>query len=157
MPEKTIYILTGPVHSGKTTYLQKLILHRNDVCGILSPVINGKRVFLDIATKGIFDMQADDNEVSIKIGKYNFSQKAFDKASSIISNCWQQKRLLIIDEVGPLELKKEGFYTTVCNAVAKKSDHKIILVIRDNLLHDVIDFFQLTQHSVFSVKDKIIL
>ena len=47
---KTVFILTAPIQSGKTTSLTEWIKNKTNVAGILTPVINGKRVFQNIKT-----------------------------------------------------------------------------------------------------------
>ena len=54
---KNIFIETGPINSGKTTRLMEWCKNRNDVYGILTPKINGKRVFVDVATGDQFEME----------------------------------------------------------------------------------------------------
>ena len=62
---KNIFIVTGPINSGKTTRLMEWCKNRNDVYGILTPKINGKRVFMDVATGDQFEMEAQENEENV--------------------------------------------------------------------------------------------
>jgi nucleoside-triphosphatase len=112
MSNPSVYILTGKKHSGKTTHLLNNYVVDKNVAGILSPVINGKRFFLDIKTKERFDYGSKPRmrQDILQIGNYAFSQKAFDKAVSILENSLHEKpSWLIIDEIGPLELSGKGF------------------------------------------------
>src|ERR1700712_1499324 len=118
----SIYIFSRPVHSGKTTALLQWCNLQKNILGILMPDINGSRKILDLNTKEIFDIECIDaasTERSLTlIGKYNFYTDAFEKANSILVHALHQEpRWLVIDEAGKLELKREGFYMSVMEAV----------------------------------------
>jgi nucleoside-triphosphatase THEP1 len=134
--ETGIYILTAPIGSGKTTSLQDWSSGRTDVHGILTPVLNGKRIFMNAATREQFEMEASAGEPALVVGRYSFSKKSFEKAISIIKEGALQQGWLIIDEVGPMELRGEGFYDALTE-VLKMRKHKIILVARKGLVNDV--------------------
>lgn len=130
-PRPLIYILTAPVQTGKTSSLLAWSANKNDVYGILTPVINGKRVFINVHTKEEFPMEAADKETEVwTIGRFIFSKINFEKASRIIRESIHSKGWLVIDEIGPLELKGEGF-CTVLKEVLQQRKEKIVLVIRD--------------------------
>lgn len=147
-----IYILTGNIHSGKTSGLLHWVQNRNDVYGILSPVINGKRFFQDVNTKNIFLMEceADEKEV-LEVGKYMFSKSAFLRAEKIIlSALKQQAGWLIIDEIGPLELKGKGLADVLKEVLSKNSQLKILLVIREHLLGEITAYFGISTYTLFN-------
>ena len=134
---KKVFILSGDIQTGKTTSLLNWIGNRNDVHGILTPVVNGKRVFLDIKTKEQFRMEAEEGEKDIiSIGRYKFSSKKFEKAKQLIQNAMQKDGWLIIDEIGPLELNGEGFHNVLVEAL-NSSQQKILLVVRNSILEEV--------------------
>src|SRR5687768_551671 len=79
--DEGILILKGPVHSGKTTALQKWMSNRADVHGIITPVINERRVFINIKTHEKFRMEATEpDKQTLVIGRFVFSKMAFAKA-----------------------------------------------------------------------------
>lgn len=130
--EPGVYILTGPVRSGKTSSLLQWAEKRRDVAGILSPVINGKRIFLDLQSKEQFLMEAEENEKdALNIGHFRFSKKGFDKAIKIIRDGIVVKGWLVIDEIGPLELGGEGFHDVLKDVLAGRTG-KTLLVVREN-------------------------
>jgi nucleoside-triphosphatase THEP1 len=60
-----------------------------------------------------------------------------------------KKGWLLIDEIGPLELKGEGFYNVlkeVLNHQEKKQ--KIFLVVRDGMVENVMESFELSDAVV---------
>ena len=153
MPKNTL-IVNGPINSGKTTRLMDWCKNRKDVYGILTPKINGKRVFVYFATGDQFEMEAQENEENVLgIGKYIFSLAGFDRAKNIIRNATKRKNgWLIIDEVGPLELKGEGFEEEIKELLNSKDDSlKVIIVVRESLLEQVVTYFEIAEtYEMFS-------
>jgi len=147
---ENIYILTGPVQSGKTTRIANWAMEKNDVFGILSPVIKGKRMFTDVHTKEIFEMEANPGETEIlMIGKCKFSKVRFSKTIDIIRNGMNKKNgWLVVDEIGPLELRGEGFSEILKEILHSASNQqKILLVIRETILEAVIQYYGLRQYQ----------
>lgn len=142
-----VVILTGPIRSGKTTSLIKWSQQRNAE-GILTPVIDGKRVFMVAGTGEPFAMEAADNEKeTVSVGKFEFSQPAFDRAVNILRQSVAKPGWLVIDEIGPLELRGEGF-AKVMKEVLSKQNGNILLVVRDGLVENVQQYFKLTDSRV---------
>ncbi|MBC7872588.1 MAG: hypothetical protein H7Y01_01255, partial [Ferruginibacter sp.] len=126
-----IYILTAPIQSGKTTSLINWSAGRKDVFGILTPVVNSKRVFMNAHTREQFPMEATSGETAtLAVGRFVFSKAGFEKAVQIIREGIPKEGWLIIDEIGPLELKGEGFRDILKEMLLTRQD-KIILVVRD--------------------------
>lgn len=148
-----VYILTGEIASGKTTSLLQLVKKRKNVSGILSPVDNyGKRYFLDIERNERFEMLADDNDPdSLSVGRYKFSRDAFRRAAHTIRNIGNSTSLVIIDEIGPLELRKEGFYEEIKHLLSNSQD--ILLVVRRSLVENVMEFFDIPGAIVVQVEE----
>ena len=137
-------IVSGPINSGKTTRLTEWCKNRKDVYGILTPKINGKRVFVDVATGAQFEMEAQENEENVlSIGKYIFSVAGFDQAKEILKHASDKKNaFLIIDEVGPLELKGEGFSVELKALLDSKDDSlQVIIVVRESLVEEVVVYY----------------
>lgn len=145
--ESEIIILSGPVHTGKSTALHRWVQHQKThenkvICGLLNPEIDGAKRFIDIRNGQFFKMDSTGNEDSISIGKYRFSASAFQRARNVLLTSAQVKSdILIIDEIGKLELKNEGLEPAV-SSVLKRADGQsfktLILVIRDWLLEEAV-------------------
>lgn len=141
-----IYVLTAPIQSGKTTALINWSANRNDVFGILTPIVNGKRVFMNAHTKEQFPMEATEDETDILVvGRYTFSKANFEKAIQVIHDAIQKDGWLIIDEVGPLELMGEGFYKII-SEVLTLSNKKIAFVVREKLIDQVTNKFLINKN-----------
>jgi nucleoside-triphosphatase THEP1 len=141
MENRKIILLADEIGSGKTTLLTDWIKERKDVGGILTPIINGERVFLSVAQKNTFRMLAHENEGSVlRVGKYSFSELGFQKANKEIKKSLQVKSstYTIIDEIGPLELeKKQGFWPIWHYMLTEASFNYVIIVTRASLKNKI--------------------
>jgi nucleoside-triphosphatase THEP1 len=142
-----ILLFTAPIQTGKTTSLINWSAARNDVHGILTPVVEGKRVFMNAETREQFPMEATDLSTSlstdiITVGRFAFSKTGFDKAIQIIRDSFNNKGWLIIDEIGPLELKGLGFFDVLKDTLSVRRE-KILLVVREGITEQVIETFVL--------------
>lgn len=144
-----VYILSAPIQSGKTTSLINWSAARKDVYGILTPVINRKRVFMNAQTREQFTMEATGEEESLTVGRFIFSKIGFNKAIKIIRDAISIDGWLVIDEIGPLELKGEGFYEVLKDVLAIRRE-KILLVVREGLTGEVKKVFALPHMSCIS-------
>lgn len=139
-----IYILTGPIRSGKTSALLQWSADQKSIGGILTPDINGERVFQMLPDNHILPMLANSEEEEVmEVGRFQFSKHLFQKAiQSIYHSIEEKKDWIIIDEIGPLELRDEGFADVLKNMLRNEERaYNILLVVRDGLLEKVIDYF----------------
>ncbi len=146
MQNKRIYIVKGPIHSGKTTNLKLWLKAKDDVFGVFSPVINGIRYFENAATGNQFTMEAEAYEMDVlQVGKYTFSKSAFKRAEAILSDAIQKHQgWVIVDEIGPLELKGKGLSAVTKRLLEEnKSALQVILVIRESILLEAIQYFEI--------------
>lgn len=144
-----IYIFTGEIKSGKTTRLEKWISENPDSDGILAPCINDKRHIKRIKTGEIKLLEFNNEESKvelIKICNYNFLKSVFDWGQNEIYEAYSQKpKWLIVDEIGPLELRGEALEPMITKILNdKNSDNMdIILVVRKKLVEKVIEHYKL--------------
>ena len=152
-----IIILTGQVRSAKTTALQNWLKGRSGAAGILSPDIGKLRKFYDIASEDYFDFQIDENtneDLDItRVGRFTFLDSTFKRANDILRQAGNSDAdYIIIDELGKLELKKKGLYTSIKYLLDKHNKKELkanlLIVIRDYLLEDAIHFFDLKHYRI---------
>lgn len=157
---RQIYIVTGPVQSGKSTTILKNIQSNNSLGGILTIDRNGKRELLEIKSKKYHRFQILNEEINnqdiITIGKFTFEKDAFDRATQIIlKDLSTNSGPVIIDELGKLELKGEGLHEVITASIkAYRSGtftHDLIILIRDYLLDDAIRFYNLDDGIVVTL------
>jgi nucleoside-triphosphatase THEP1 len=142
-------ILTGPIKTGKTTRLLNWLSDKENVHGIATPIVKNKRVFYDLFEKKYFPMEAGSGENEIlTIGKYVFSKNGFKKAEGVIEKGIFHSQYLVIDEIGPLELKGEGFCGVLKNILnIEKRNFILLLVVRASILSEVLSFFEIERYK----------
>jgi len=145
MTDLKIHILTGPVHSGKTSRLLNWADSLQSVDGIAAPLINSSRYLQRISTNRKKLLQIPVNSAVLdteKVGTYHFLKDVFAWGRKILLDC-AAKNLdwLVVDEVGPLELNGSGLEPAVSEILncADCSANNILLVVRDSLLSPVIE------------------
>lgn len=154
---KKINILTGPTQSGKTTRLITWVKFHKHIAGILSPVLNNQRYLYSILKNDYRRLEAPVTEIMddeiISIGKYSFLQSAFSWARKELTKAIEvNPSWLIIDEIGPLEMSGKGLEPAVSKVLKKfkrSADHRLILVVRERMLEEVISGYQL--QNLFSL------
>jgi len=153
----SIIIFSKPIHSGKTTELMKWSKMQQSCFGILMPDVDGLRKMYDIASQSYFNAECKKlliaNEELSVIGKYSFYQSSFDKANQIVEEASLLKpEFIVIDEVGKLELEKEGFYASLKKLIdisnTNSADTKIIVAIRDVFVAEVIAGFNILNYKI---------
>lgn len=156
-----VFILTGSRGQGKTTQIQKVIgdlKERNiTVGGIYSPKVaeNNKIIGYDIVDIGknkreVFLRLSEDKNLN-KVGKYSIFPQGLQLGSEALSVADNLKNMIIIiDEVGQLELDDQGWAGNVQDLISASKNH-ILLVVRESLTEKVIQKWNLSQCSVFNI------
>ena len=157
-----IFILTGPVHSGKTTLLKDVFreLKRQEytVGGFLSEAIweEEKTVGYDL-----FDLKEERSIPLIRrtgekkwqrIGQYFFVPQGLAEAEKIILR-EEDVDILVVDEVGPLELSGKGFWPALKQVIFNPSNI-FLFVVRINILEDFLKTLGKCEVKIFDIKDK---
>ena len=149
-----LWILTAPVHSGKTSFLSKWVTGR-DVSGFLTPDIEGIRVLHDLSNKKTitFEVKKEINENTLHVGKYLFLRSAFDYGNVMIKESIKKENdYFIIDEAGKLEMENLGFAEGILfliNHLRNNDSNTIyIIVIRDYLLSAFLEKYDLKIESL---------
>jgi nucleoside-triphosphatase len=145
-PNKNIFMLACEKHIGKTTALLQWIKDKQNIVGILSPDVNSVRHFYDIEQATYFTMLATENEETLTVGKYIFSKPAFDKANNILLTI--KNKFIIIDEIGPLEVAGKGFAETLQIILQNKNYTNLLLVVRNELVHSVVEYFNIDKKEI---------
>lgn len=121
-----VVIITGDVHSGKTTFAQMIVAdlleQKIRIAGFFSVGINenGLRTgfnLVDIGSSNQIELCSDKkNEKRLKFGRYYFNSDAISFGNEILnSNNISDKQLIVIDEVGHLELNGKGWSNAIEN------------------------------------------
>ncbi|MGI9550287.1 MAG: nucleoside-triphosphatase [Aurantibacter sp.] len=156
---KNIYILCNPVQTGKSTALLFWSKQLKSVGGFITPDVDGLRMLYNIATKNYHSFQVYErtNVDDIEIGRFIFSKDGFDRGKSILKKVMETPpEWTIVDELGKLEMKNEGFGPILAKLILhfqKKTDKKLLLVIRDFLLEDAIARYKLEGCHILSMEE----
>ena len=157
-----IYILTGPVHSGKTTLLKKITLElkhqRFKIDGFLSESLwdNQKIIGYDL-----LDLREDKSCPFIRkagekdwdrIGPFYFIPETLDLAKHIIKRA-KKMDICVVDEVGPLELSGKGLWPVLKEALSK-SQPQYLLVVRITILEKFLSKINREDVRVFDMEEK---
>jgi nucleoside-triphosphatase THEP1 len=157
-----IFILTGPVHSGKTTLLknfnQQMRRKELKIDGFLS---ESQWKDQEILGYDLLDLTEEKSHPFIrrsgeknwdKIGPFYFIPETLALAKKIIRRA-QNADICVIDEVGPLELTGKGLWTELKKSLSRTPPHHL-LVVRVSILEKFLSRINRKDVKVFDVQDK---
>lgn len=91
---------------------------------------------MNVKTREQFPMEASGNEETLSVGRFVFSKDGFEKAIQIIRDAMHKQGWLVIDEIGPLELRGDGFCEVLKEILAERNE-KILLVAREGMAENL--------------------
>ena len=149
-----IFIISGETRSGKTTFLKNVIaklIQDNPalkIGGIIAhgTDFKGERFGFHIENIATGEKQhlcsrEPANEEDIKTGRFYFYRTGLDFGEKAILENLDSLDLLVIDEVGYLELKGKGWF----DAIEKAMEHQnidMIFVVRKRILENILKLWQ---------------
>jgi len=156
-----IILLSGPVHGGKTTFLERslarwaarglapggfLSVAVTEACGAtgydLLELKTGRR-HPYLRREGKPDAE--------RIGPFFFVLETLELARSIIREA-DPRELLVVDEVGPLELLGGGLWPALREALSRPG-RRCLLVARKEILEDFVVAIAPVVPLIFDVRD----
>ncbi|MFN8258361.1 MAG: nucleoside-triphosphatase [Bacteroidales bacterium] len=160
---KKIFIISGAVAQGKTSRLRNLVsLLKSEniaVGGILSPRVMENEITTgydveDISTgKREAFLRINDENNGQKIGKYNILPSGLQAGKHILAGLLDaDNKIIIIDEVGKLELE-EGGWAPKLNELVLTSKSTLILSVRNKFVEQVKTKWGLENAVVLNVDD----
>ncbi|GAB3839243.1 hypothetical protein [Hymenobacter jeollabukensis] len=153
-----IHLLSGPIRSGKTTRLRHWAAGRTDVGGLLMPTdAHGQRHFLDLRSGLRWPVSARPGQWPVQqVGRFRFSPAAFDWANAALRGAATEPAVqwLVVDEIGPLELRGQGLAPAFTALLAaRRLPNHLVLVVRAGLVEAVWQRFQLHRWAPISFWD----
>jgi nucleoside-triphosphatase THEP1 len=142
-----IHLLSGPIRSGKTTQLRRWATAHPAARGLLMPTdAHGRRYFLDLGSGLQWPALARPGQWPVvRIGRFHFAPAAFAWANAALQGAaaagpdW-----LVVDEIGPLELRGEGLAPALrAMLAAPQLPANLVLVVRAGLADQVWQCFDL--------------
>jgi len=166
LQDKPVFLITGNIAAGKTTYCKELIDHFRllniPVGGVLS-----ERIIKENTTKGydLIDISTNNRMVFLRenetisasrIGRFEINPETVKRGKEILLPKNQvQNKVIIIDEVGLLELQGNGWAESI-ELLKEESEKVLILSVRNEFVNDVIKKFQLNNHfNIFIPTDEL--
>jgi nucleoside-triphosphatase THEP1 len=158
-----VMIITGSIGSGKTTAAAKIIemLHSENikVGGFLSVGIDSEKnrsgfILRNIATSEETELCSTvENRDRLKTGKYFFNREAFVTGKMILEpERLKGARLIIIDEIGPLELKGLGWSSAIENLCHSMKVPQL-WVVRKGILESVLRKWNIGSAYIFEIEN----
>lgn len=147
-----IAILTGPVRSGKTSFLRAWSARQADIAGVLCPDGPHGRVFVDLATGEMTDLETlRPGEPIAAVGRFRFRSAAFAWANDRLMRAAADPTAptIVIDEVGPLELARDGLAPGLRAALDRPVSRRV-LVVRDTLVDRMQKAFGIEHAHVYT-------
>ncbi|MFH0842137.1 MAG: nucleoside-triphosphatase [Bacteroidota bacterium] len=160
---KRLFIATGGKKAGKTTFAKRIAgelkLKGFPVGGILA-----ERVMEDSETTGydLVDIETGRREIFLrqdekrwtgKIGKFKINPQGLEFGISILGPENQTgNKLIIIDEVGMLELNKMGWYSSLQKLIMASTGH-ILFTVRDIHVDAVAQMLGNPEITIFKVSE----
>jgi nucleoside-triphosphatase THEP1 len=154
-----IYILSGAVQSGKTTALMQWAAGRERIGGFLSPDVEGLRRLFTLRDRQLRPFQvAGEGEETVAVGKFRFHASAFEQGrQALLADSRAGLDWLVIDEIGKLELAGRGFEPAAGQVIRRfqeeEGEGKLLLVVRDYLLEEVVRRYGLGECVVLDASD----
>ncbi len=149
-----IFIISGETRSGKTTFLKKVIAgikHKYPsakIGGIIAhgTDFRGERYGFHVENiitgeKQHLCSRDPANDDDIKTGRFYFYRSGLDFGNQAILENLDTLDLLVIDEIGYLELKGKGWFEAIEKAMSKKK-LDMIFVVRKRILENVLKLWQ---------------
>ncbi len=142
-----IIMITGEVHEGKTTFahsvINLLLKEKIKVSGFLAIAINenGERKGFNL-----YDIEKGESsnlctvvktENGVQTGKYYFNEEAIKKGSAILDpGNLSGTQLVVIDEIGPLELKGQGWSNAIDNLTRNMTTPQL-WIVRNGIIEKI--------------------
>ncbi len=159
-----IFVISGETRSGKTTFLKEIVKKLREqnstynIGGVIAHGLdkNGERYGFEIEnlTSGKKQLLATREVIpdSEKVGRFYFSKKVLKRCNEQIAFDLNKLDMLVIDEVGYLELKGSGWFTVIEKAL-QKDRLNMIFVVRKRILEQVLRLWQDHYIEVVDIKD----
>ncbi len=160
---RKIFIISGMRNEGKTALAEKVAADLKSknipVNGILSMKVMGESQIkgydiVDIETgKRIEFLRINEEKWKEKIGKFHINPFGPEMGEKILNPAGQSdKGLVIIDEIGILELNNKG-WAGCLGKLIRASNSSILITVRDTFVDDVIKKWSLKNVVLFNVSE----
>jgi nucleoside-triphosphatase THEP1 len=154
-------VVTGGIGAGKTTLVRAIAENMGyghlKVSGFYCPRIlkNGQVIGYDlvdvVSNERVPFLRITGENDEERIGRFFISPQGLKFGNDILSNSIHSD-LIIIDEVGRLELAENGWFNALDRIVSNQHSH-LLLSIRENFVGDLLQRLDLSVEKIFYVAD----
>jgi len=156
-----IIILSGPVHAGKTTFLERAAARLREkgapLGGYLTPSLRGPGnraagyELVSLADGGRCSFLARDSpSPGPRAGPFFLDPSGLRRAKELIRAA-PDRGLLVVDEVGPLELEGGGVRRALDKALSGRTG-PALLVVRESILGEALESLDIAAARVVDVR-----
>jgi len=160
---RKVIIITGSIREGKTSFAKMLIglfrSHNISAGGIISERISDKEstvgydlVNIETGERTVF-LRLDGECGPDRIGRFSICQDGIKTGNNILNSLIVKKnKVIIIDEVGLLELNGKGWAGSI-NSIIGISGINLVITVRSTFINDVINKWNLGDPLVFNISE----
>lgn len=164
--EQQIFIITGTVAEGKTTTIKQIIklLKENNIAvgGFYAPrILEGNITIgydlVEIESGERFEFLRINDDATNKIGKFSIIDEGLQRGKELLSLEKNNKKdIVVIDEIGKLELQNKGWAESL-EILLQHKKHHILLSVRNDFLEEVLKKWNIKNYHVFDISSSTIL
>ncbi len=148
MSRSRVALVTGPIGAGKTTVAARVVglaQRQGLVCGgLLAPAIEtqcGQKAGIwgvDVQTEERRALARTDRDLGGRaVGPYSFDGAVLEWAVELLRRAMGACDLLIVDEIGKLELWQDAGLAPLLPALAGGEAARVLVIVRDSLLAEL--------------------
>ncbi|MBE0637736.1 MAG: DUF2478 domain-containing protein [Bacteroidales bacterium] len=156
-----VFIISGGQHQGKTTYVTDLVklLSENGykTGGFVAPGIfeNNHRVsfqIMDLKTGITMPLCSLNESSGERVGPFSFSEEGLNFGKQLLSaENLLECDFVVIDEVGPFELKGKGWSSSIEKLMQSGGHFKMIWVVRKPVIEKVLKKFRVKDFNLIDI------
>jgi nucleoside-triphosphatase THEP1 len=162
-----VVIITGDIHQGKTTFVKEIITdlqkQKIGIAGFLSIGVdeNGIRTgfnLADIGSSRQIELCSDKkDDKRLKLSRFYFNQEALALGNEILNpDNLSDKQLIVIDEIGPLELNDQGWSRAI-EILTSSITIPQLWIVRRGLLQKISKRWNIGNAYIFDITESDIL
>lgn len=158
-----IYLVRGEINAGKTSWMAKDFCRHSNADGFicrkvfkeekhigydLEHLVSGKRCQF-IRKPGYIPQNW--HEIAFLAEKFSFCAEGFEFANDIAKSALANScRRFYLDEIGPLELMRQGFYELL-GLLLQNQPPELVIAVRSYLVKPVIELFGISEYEEINI------
>jgi nucleoside-triphosphatase THEP1 len=141
-----VVLLTGPPRSGKTKMMERIIASINDPADLffaISPSLGDRNKRLGFAVK------VSDTQEAVTFAKrkenepgYEIDRTVWPKITARLSDAWKKNQIIVLDEIGPIELEHQEFEDLIRAVVGDVTATLFATVAEDDARHPILSWLK---------------